>query len=98
MIRDDGSLSPEAIDILTKLLQYDPEKRIGCRDLGSVEIKQHPFFKGIDFDALERKELEPPFVPEVAGADDYTNFDPAFTNMKVVQTPVDRSSRIYKVM
>jgi serine/threonine protein kinase len=32
-------LSPEAYDLLEKLLRYDPEMRIGCREAGVVEIK-----------------------------------------------------------
>ena len=31
--------SPEAYDLLEKLLRFDPEMRIGCRDQGTIEIK-----------------------------------------------------------
>ena len=36
-------LSDEGIDLLSKLLRYDPEKRITAS-----EALQHPFFKDID--------------------------------------------------
>ena len=35
----EGTFTPEAYDLLEKLLRYDPEFRIGCRDLGVMEIK-----------------------------------------------------------
>ena len=38
-----------------KLLQRDPKKRIGYDD--ENEIKNHPFFKDIDFDALYNKNI-----------------------------------------
>ncbi len=30
------------------------------------DIQQHPWFANIDWDALEEKSLEPPFVPDVS--------------------------------
>lgn len=31
--------SATAYDLVEKLLRYDPEMRIGCRDVGVIEIK-----------------------------------------------------------
>eukprot|EP00965_Chrysotila_dentata_P007585 246921-Pleurochrysis_carterae.AAC.2 len=36
----------------------------------------HPWWEGLDWDALERGALPPPFVPELSGDDDDTNFGP----------------------
>jgi len=36
-------LSPDAIDLIKKLLQKDPKVRLGAK--GAHEIKRHPFFK-----------------------------------------------------
>lgn len=47
--------SPTAFDICEKLLRYDPELRLGCREPGVHEIKQHPFFRDVDWDLIERK-------------------------------------------
>ena len=47
-------------DLVKKLLEYNPRKRLGFQ-----QILVHPFFKGIDWDKLERKELAPPFIPEI---------------------------------
>ena len=34
-----GRFSAETSDFLEKLLRFDPEARIGCRELGALEIK-----------------------------------------------------------
>lgn len=49
-------LPVEAVDIIDKLLQIDPKKRLGAGDIGSDneydKLKAHPFFKGINFKRL----------------------------------------------
>ncbi|OMJ90296.1 hypothetical protein SteCoe_7315 [Stentor coeruleus] len=53
-----ASLSLDAKELIKDLLQRDPAKRLGAlRD--AEEVKQHRFFKGIDWEAVERKELKP---------------------------------------
>mmetsp|Transcript_19945 Transcript_19945/g.24642 ORF Transcript_19945/g.24642 Transcript_19945/m.24642 type:complete len:168 (+) Transcript_19945:156-659(+) len=87
---DKDTFSPPAYDLLEKLLRFDPEFRIGCRDLGVLEIKQHPFFSDIDWDLIERKGLEAPFKPDIKhGAADISNFEAEFTNMPLVPSPVN---------
>ena len=44
------SIPKEAIDLIQKILIKDPTKRIGYGSKDYKEIKEHPFFKGIDFD------------------------------------------------
>ncbi|CAI5736552.1 unnamed protein product [Peronospora destructor] len=44
-------LSPDARDLINKLLQKDPTERLGgTRSDAMSAVKAHPFFKGIDFD------------------------------------------------
>ena len=47
--------SDNAKDLLKKLLEKNPEKRIDLDD-----IKKHKFFKGIDWNELELKNIKPP--------------------------------------
>jgi len=58
------TISPIAVDFLSKLLEPDPSKRIGCGALGFDEIKSHAFFEGLDFDKLVNGQLVTPFVPK----------------------------------
>ncbi|PNP48100.1 hypothetical protein TGAMA5MH_00757 [Trichoderma gamsii] len=69
---------PAARDLLTKLLDRDPTKRLGVN--GSTEIKSHPFFHGIDWKKLLQRKYEPTFKPHVANALDTINFDKQFTD------------------
>jgi serine/threonine protein kinase len=51
-------------DFIKKLLNVDEKKRLGSGPNGVKEIKQHPFFNGIDWEALELKHLIPPYIPD----------------------------------
>ena len=46
------NIPKEAKDLIQKILIKDPRKRIGYGSKDYKEIKEHPFFKGIDFDNL----------------------------------------------
>lgn len=61
--------------------------RLGARAAGIAELKAHPFFRGIDWEKLERKEIEPPFKPVVASETDIGNFDTTFTSEPAALTP-----------
>jgi len=53
-------MSADALDLIVKLLNRDPRKRLGAGPGDAEEIKAHPFFKCIDWqEALQRK-LKPP--------------------------------------
>ena len=45
------SMSPDLKDLLTRLLCRNPAERIGVN--GSAEIKSHPFFQEIEWDAFK---------------------------------------------
>lgn len=45
----------------------DELKRLGSEAAGGLAaIKSHPFFAGIDWDMLEQKHIDPPFIPDFA--------------------------------
>lgn len=75
----------EAQDLLTKLLQKDPSKRLS----DAQSIKSHPFFKDIDWKKLLDKGYSPPFKPTVNGFLDTSNFDQDFTNERPQDSVVD---------
>lgn len=49
--------------VLLQLLRKNPNVRLGGGDKGVSAIKKHRFFRKIDWQALERRELEPPIIP-----------------------------------
>jgi len=57
-----SKFSPECKDLLEKLFVVDPKKRLGAG--GSHEIKEHPFFKDIDWEQLQSLAVVPPFIPD----------------------------------
>ncbi|XP_028008629.2 protein kinase C delta type [Eptesicus fuscus] len=71
-------ITKESKDILEKLLERDPAKRLGV----TGNIKTHPFFKTINWTLLEKRQVEPPFKPKVKSPGDYSNFDQDFLNEK----------------
>ncbi|KAM9182558.1 protein kinase C delta type isoform 1-T2 [Mergus octosetaceus] len=71
-------ITKESKDILEKLFERDPTRRLGI----TGNIRDHPFFKTINWAALEKREVDPPFKPKVKSASDYNNFDREFLNEK----------------
>ena len=57
------ALSLQCRDLVRKLLNKDPSKRLGSGDGDIQDIKKHPFFSDLDWDKLYKKELRPPFLP-----------------------------------
>ena len=47
-------MSNEAKDILSKLLERDPEERLGSGESDASELKVHPFFRAIDWNELSK--------------------------------------------
>lgn len=65
-----------------QLLNRNPKHRLGAqRD--AAELKEHPFFKDIDWHALALKQVTPPFKPVVESDESVANFDPEFTTADV---------------
>ncbi|TMW65952.1 hypothetical protein Poli38472_003717 [Pythium oligandrum] len=85
-------ISPVARSIISKLLNRDPARRLGGGANGGRDIMAHPFFEPIDWDKLMKKEIEPPFKPEVSSVDDITNVPEMFQNMAAVDSPVNKKN------
>ena len=81
------NVSDEAKDLLRKLLVKDQKERFGNNG-GFDEIKKHPFFKDMDFEALEAKKIEAPFKPVLENSFDVTNFDDEFTSEELVSSEI----------
>ncbi|XP_024225717.1 microtubule-associated serine/threonine-protein kinase 3 isoform X2 [Bombus impatiens] len=68
---DDWPVQPEAKDIITALLQQSPRDRLGTG--GSHEVKEHPYFYGVNWNSLLRQKAE--FVPQLINDEDTSYFD-----------------------
>lgn len=53
--------------------------------------RAHPFFKEIDWERLDKREVKPPFVPRVKNVKDTANFDSEFTACTPTVTPTAAS-------
>ncbi|KAM6902351.1 serine/threonine-protein kinase N2 [Xenentodon cancila] len=85
-VRYPRSLSPESVSVVQKLLQKNPDVRLGAGEEDAAEIKRHVFFQGLDWDALLAKKIKPPFLPVIRAQQDVSNFDEEFTRLKPVLT------------
>ena len=66
----DANLSKEASDLIYRLV-CDKDERLG--GTGAEEIKQHPFFQGIDWENMGNATA--PWIPELDDEVDSRNFD-----------------------
>lgn len=56
----------ESRDFVSRLLEHNPAKRLGCLHNGAEDLKMHPFFSGIkDWGLVATKKLKPHFMPSL---------------------------------
>lgn len=72
-------LAPEARDLCDRLLQKDPNQRLGSESGDATDIKNHPWFDCIDWKKIEEKQLQPPYKPQLDRPTDVKHFPPEFT-------------------
>jgi hypothetical protein len=74
-----------------QLLNRNPKHRLGA-ERDAAELKEHPFFKSIDWRLLAAKQITPPFKPMVESDESVSNFDPLFTSSDLRDVPFDWSA------
>ncbi|CAK6958662.1 protein kinase C delta type-like [Scomber scombrus] len=80
-------LTKEAKNMIELLFEREPGRRLGI--VG--DIRAHPFFKTINWQALERREVVPPFKPKVKSPSDCSNFDREFLSEKPRLSHADKN-------
>lgn len=75
---DEDEVSPEAKDLINKLLCSDPHQRLGANreekfQSGGEEIRSHPWFEGMNWETLLEDEAQ--FVPQPENPEDTEYFD-----------------------
>eukprot|EP01017_Pseudomicrothorax_dubius_P004949 TRINITY_DN11135_c0_g1_i2.p1 TRINITY_DN11135_c0_g1~~TRINITY_DN11135_c0_g1_i2.p1 ORF type:complete len:120 (+),score=19.29 TRINITY_DN11135_c0_g1_i2:65-424(+) len=78
-------MSFAARDLISKLLTKDPEARLGGKSV--CQVKEHEFFKGVDWNMVRKKKMQPPFCPMLRSELDLKHFDPTVIREAVVETP-----------
>ncbi|KAF5387072.1 hypothetical protein D9615_001675 [Tricholomella constricta] len=61
-------------DLIRAFLNPDRTKRLGNMNGGPQDILDHPWFRGVDWDALERREINAPIIPHTSSVDDTRHF------------------------
>lgn len=80
-------LSAQGLELIQKLLQKSPEKRLGAGERDAEEIKVQPFFRTTNWQALLARTAQPPFVPTLCGPADLRYFEGEFTSLPPTLTP-----------
>ena len=96
-------ISPSAQHFMSQLLDVDDSSRLGAGPTGTLDIMKHPFFQGLDWDMLEQKQVEPPFIPPRNEASDMTPPAPDLRSllaqhgkeMYMVDTPPDEKQKYF---
>jgi len=70
-------INDNAANILKRLLIKNRRERLGSIS-DAADVKAHHFFAEIDWNKLERREIQPEFVPILDGEDDVRFFDDQF--------------------
>ena len=73
------ALSADGRTFVKGLLNRNPKHRLGAHG-DAKELKEQEFFSDIDWIALGKKNVVPPFKPKLKSVLDTSNFDPEFTN------------------
>ena len=68
------TLYRDAKSLVKHLLVADVTKRYGCLRNGANDIKNHRWFKNLDWFKLGQKRLPVPFIPQIGRPGDTSNF------------------------
>ncbi|GAW15526.1 hypothetical protein ANO14919_049390 [Xylariales sp. No.14919] len=68
-------ISPNAQHIIRSFCTVDRSRRLGNISGGSQQVKAHPFFDGVDWQALYHRQIRPPIQPNVRYPGDAQCFD-----------------------
>ncbi|KAK7743923.1 cytochrome c oxidase subunit 1 [Cytospora paraplurivora] len=69
------AISPEAKDIIRSFCNVDRSRRLGNMSGGARRVKEHPFFRGVDWDDVLSRRHRGPIIPPIRFPGDAQCFD-----------------------
>lgn len=79
-------------DLLNGLFEVDASRRLGSGANGAAEIKNHPWFAGVNWDTMLAHRYQPPLMPVVEDEGDISNF-PDYTDQVPEYEPMTPDMR-----
>src|ERR1700691_3197316 len=67
-------LTPDARDLIRKLLKRQVNQRLGAGMEDGIAIKRHAFFRHVNWDEVIAQRCDPPFKPYLISDDDASQF------------------------
>lgn len=68
-------MSGESKTLLREILVTDPTLRLGCLLRGHQDIRYHPWFDKVDWEAIDKRKAPVPWKPNVKDPLDSSNFE-----------------------
>lgn len=68
-------VTPQARELITRLLDKNPKTRLGSGDSDAEEIRQMSFFSSIDWKSLNDRKITPQWIPTIYDDADTSNFN-----------------------
>lgn len=72
---DDKIFSKNAVNLIRRLCRENPSERIGVQKNGFLDLKRHKWFFGFDWNALVKRTMKPPIIPQLTSAIDTHYFE-----------------------
>jgi len=90
-------LTAVAKDFLKALLRGSPGDRLGGGVADGDDVKEHAFFQGLGWVAVQQRRITPPFRPKVSKGGDVTYFENEFVGLPAVNSEVYDASQAQDV-
>jgi len=79
-------VSPQCRDLIMRLLTYNSVLRLGSLG-GAQDVRDHPWFAGFDWQALQEQRMTAPMVPETDGPADLRFFQEYHSDVQMPDHP-----------
>lgn len=89
-------VDPVARDLVRRLLSSDRSKRLGNLRNGALDVRNHQWFEGVDWLAVERRIIPAPIIPRIRSHSDSQNFE-RYPSIPIESVPGLAKAKGYKI-